>query len=374
MGYTFTVIGVSLLCKIAALRSFGLDKLHYWRERSSGMSSLAYFLAKDTVDHFNTRIKPLVYLSMFFFFNNPRPTITDNYFVLLYLVYCVTGIAYIFSILFEQVVSASSSCFDSDSNLRYSGVWLITRCGSLSENGYDVKNFRPCLTYLVATGVLNRIVAFVCMATRGSTLSKCISIYCIRHEICYVVFCMDLLHNYRHFFHLFTNEMILNSYIPTYLSFKFLPLLPNTCEDILAMTNKATLNVGGNTISAQAMEHHILRKQGDKEDGREANVGKLFGLELMDRNVTFALCCRTRSPDVRIYTGDGVSAFPELVVKNMLDFAVDMKSLVQGVCQQLPTSGSLRKSMVECFRNHKTSSIRVEKIPYDSKFQYLLAM
>ncbi|XP_039012106.1 uncharacterized protein LOC120141244 [Hibiscus syriacus] len=104
---------------------------------------------------------------------------------------------------------------------------------------------------------------------------------------------------------------------------------PNTCEDILAMTNKATLNVGGNTISAQAIEHQILWKptasnlqevhfftvpiqvllvliilkrdlsesypKGDKEDGREANVGKLFGLELMDRNVTFALCCGTRS-------------------------------------------------------------------------------
>ncbi|KAK8520667.1 hypothetical protein V6N13_030892 [Hibiscus sabdariffa] len=100
-GYTYTVIGVSLLCKIAALRTFGLDKLHYWRERSSGMSSLAYFLAKDTMDHFNTIIKPLVYLSMFYFFNNPRSTVTDNYFVLLCLVYCVTGIAYILSILFD---------------------------------------------------------------------------------------------------------------------------------------------------------------------------------------------------------------------------------------------------------------------------------
>nr|XP_012464089.1 unnamed protein product [Gossypium raimondii] len=149
--------------------------------------------------------------------------------------------------------------------------------------------------------------------------------------------------------------------------------LPDTSEGLLAMTNKATLDVGGNKISAQAMEHHILGKQST-------------GLKIQE---------------VRIYTGDGVSAelekskqeylqasimvsntkkiaFPELLLNNMFDFAVDMNSLVQWVCQQLPTSGSLRKSMVDCYRNHNagktSSSISVEKIPYDFEFQYLLAM
>ncbi|XP_022731539.1 ABC transporter G family member 28-like [Durio zibethinus] len=199
MGYTYTVIGVSLLCKIAALRSFSLDKLHYWRERSSGMSSLAYFLAKDTIDHFNTIIKPLVYLSMFYFFNNPRSSVTDNYFVLVCLVYCVTGIAYVLAILFEPgpaqlwsvllpVVLTLIATHDDNSKVvdriadmcytkwaleafvisnakRYSGVWLITRCGSLLHNGYDLNNFGPCLIYLVLTGILSRTVAFVCMVT-----------------------------------------------------------------------------------------------------------------------------------------------------------------------------------------------------------------
>lgn len=91
----------ALLCKIAALRTFALDKLHYWRESASGMSSLAYFLAKDTIDLFNILIKPIVYLSMFYFFNNPRSSIIDNYFVLLCLVYCVTGLAYILAIALE---------------------------------------------------------------------------------------------------------------------------------------------------------------------------------------------------------------------------------------------------------------------------------
>ncbi|KAG8064062.1 hypothetical protein GUJ93_ZPchr0004g38722 [Zizania palustris] len=100
-GYIYTIIAVSLLCKIAALRSFSLERLQYWRERESGMSSLAYFLARDTIDHFSTVVKPIVYLSMFYYFNNPRSSIADNYIVLLALVYCVTGIGYTFAICFN---------------------------------------------------------------------------------------------------------------------------------------------------------------------------------------------------------------------------------------------------------------------------------
>ncbi|KAI4334364.1 hypothetical protein L6164_019065 [Bauhinia variegata] len=177
-GYTYTVIAVSLLCKIAALRSFSLDKLHYWRESASGMSSLAYFMAKDTVDHFNTIIKPLVYLSMFYFFNNPRSSVMDNYIVLLCLVYCVTGIAYALAIYLEPgpaqlwsvllpVVLTLIATYDNEDNKyvrvvanlsytkwaleafiisnakRYAGVWLITRCGSLYARDYDLNHCPP---------------------------------------------------------------------------------------------------------------------------------------------------------------------------------------------------------------------------------------
>lgn len=115
----FLFLFSALLCKISALRTFSLDKLHYWRESASGMSSLAYFLSKDTIDHFNTVIKPLVYLSMFYFFNNPRSSVTDNYLVLISLVYCVTGIAYALAIFLEpgpaQLVSISVFILKNDS-------------------------------------------------------------------------------------------------------------------------------------------------------------------------------------------------------------------------------------------------------------------
>ncbi|KAJ9540475.1 hypothetical protein OSB04_026981 [Centaurea solstitialis] len=186
--------------------------------------------------------------------------------------------------------------------------------------------------------------------------------------------------------------------------------VPSSPEKLLTLMNKATLKIGGNVVNAQAIEHVILRRQeasiiekiyGKAErDEKEAAVRKLHGLESMDPNVTFALCCGTRSsPAVRVYTGDGVVnelerakleylqasivvtngkkiGLPELLVRNMHDFAGDLERLVEWLCQQLPTSGSLRKSMVDCFRgthNAKLSSI-VEKLPYEFDFQYLLPM
>ncbi|TVU27689.1 hypothetical protein EJB05_19186 [Eragrostis curvula] len=195
LGYTYTVIAVSLLCKIGALRSFALDKIYYWRERASGMSSLAYFLSKDTIDHFNTIVKPIVYLSMFYFFNNPRSSIWENYVVLVALVYCVTGIGYTFAIFFQpgsaQLWSAllpvvltlvatqqkntifadlcytkwALEAFVIANAQNYSGVWLITRCGSLVRSGYNIEHKALCVVVLIANGVISRCIAFFCMVT-----------------------------------------------------------------------------------------------------------------------------------------------------------------------------------------------------------------
>lgn len=193
-GYVYTIIAISLLCKIAALKSFSQDQLQYWRERASGMSSLAYFLAKDTVDHFNTIVKPVVYLSMFYFFNNPRSTFLDNFAVMVALVYCVTGVGYTFAVCFKpasaQLWSAllpvvltllptqsgtpqflADLCYPKwalegfvIANAKsYSGVWLITRCAILLKSNYDINHWALCLTVLFLYGLLFRIIAFICL-------------------------------------------------------------------------------------------------------------------------------------------------------------------------------------------------------------------
>ncbi|CAO2816451.1 unnamed protein product [Amaranthus hypochondriacus] len=194
-GYTYTIIAMSLLCQVAALRTFSLDKLQYLRESASGISSLAHFLAKDTVDHFNTLIKPAVYLSMFYFFTNPRSTFLDNYIVLVCLVYCVTGMGYAFAILlnpapaqlFSVLVPVCFTLISSQSiknhglrgiaNLsypkwtleafvvanakRYYGVWLINRCGVLAKLGYNLHDWRFSILVLIAYGFVSRVIAFI---------------------------------------------------------------------------------------------------------------------------------------------------------------------------------------------------------------------
>ncbi|KAL9230494.1 hypothetical protein vseg_005836 [Gypsophila vaccaria] len=194
-GYSYTIIAISLLCQIAALRTFSLDKLQYLRESASGISSLAHFLAKDTLDHFNTLIKPIVYLSMFYFFTNPRSTFLDNYIVLVCLVYCVTGMGYafatflnpgpaqLFSVLIPVCLTLISTQSLTNSGLqvvadlcypkwalealvisnarRYYGVWLINRCGALAKLGYSVHYWRYCIVILIIYGVVSRVIAFI---------------------------------------------------------------------------------------------------------------------------------------------------------------------------------------------------------------------
>lgn len=79
---------------------------------------------------------------------------------------------------------------------------------------------------------------------------------------------------------------------------------------------------------------------------------------------------------------------PSLVHSNMHDFAKDMESLLRWICEQLPTSWSLRKSMVDCLTFSSSSSRSshnvnvnvnvmeevVDVIPLDYDFQYLLPM
>nr|CAB3484016.1 unnamed protein product [Digitaria exilis] len=197
LGEKFTdasYIHAALLCKIAALRSFALERMQYFRERESGMSSLAYFLARDTIDHFSTVVKPIIYLSMFYYFNNPRSTIGDNYIVLLALVYCVTGIGYTFAICFSpgsaQLCSAlipvvltllstqkstpiflKRLCYPKwalegfiiVNAKKYPGVWLITRCGLLFSNTFDIHNYKLCILILFVYGLFFRMVAFAAM-------------------------------------------------------------------------------------------------------------------------------------------------------------------------------------------------------------------
>ncbi|KAJ4979111.1 hypothetical protein NE237_009891 [Protea cynaroides] len=186
--------------------------------------------------------------------------------------------------------------------------------------------------------------------------------------------------------------------------------VPSCSEKLITLMNKATLNIGGNKLNALAIEHFILRHRSNSNlkdvyrkgemDEKEAIVRSIYGLESPEPNLIFALCCGTRSsPAVRIYTAEGVSAelekskleylqasivvtntkkvlIPELLLRNMVDFASNLNSLIEWICNQLPASGSLRKAMVECLRGHSSGKLSnvIDNMPYEFEFQYLLAI
>ncbi|KAG6674762.1 hypothetical protein I3842_15G061400 [Carya illinoinensis] len=178
--------------------------------------------------------------------------------------------------------------------------------------------------------------------------------------------------------------------------------IPESPEMVVALMQKATINVGGHLLNAITIEHFILRLpyrskytfvKGAKND--EKTRRSIFGLEFSEPLVTFALCCGSwSSPAVRVYTASqvekelevakreylqaavGISttkfAIPKLLDWYLLDFAKDLESLLDWICLQLPSE--LAKEAIGCVERGKKEPLSqfVQIIPYEFSFRYLL--
>ncbi|XP_012071701.1 uncharacterized protein LOC105633679 isoform X2 [Jatropha curcas] len=178
--------------------------------------------------------------------------------------------------------------------------------------------------------------------------------------------------------------------------------IPESPEIVVALMQKATINVGGHLLNAITIEHFILRlpyhskytfPKGAKND--EMTARSKFGLELSEPLVTFALSCGSwSSPAVRVYTASqveneldvakreylqaaiGIStrklAIPKLLDWYLLDFAKDVESLLDWICLQLPSE--LGKEAIKCLERGKSEphSQFVQIMPYEFRFRYLL--
>ncbi|KAG6672217.1 hypothetical protein I3842_16G046200 [Carya illinoinensis] len=178
--------------------------------------------------------------------------------------------------------------------------------------------------------------------------------------------------------------------------------IPESPEGVVALMQKATINVGGHLINAVTIEHFILRLpfhskytflEGTKNAGKTWR--SIVGLEFSEPLVTFALSCGSwSSPAVRVYTASqvenelevakreylqaavGISttkfAIPKLLDWYLLDFAKDLDSFLDWVCLQLPCE--LAKEAIKCLERGKKEpySQFVQVMPYDFSFRYLL--
>ncbi|PON45868.1 Ternary complex factor MIP1, leucine-zipper [Parasponia andersonii] len=178
--------------------------------------------------------------------------------------------------------------------------------------------------------------------------------------------------------------------------------IPQSPEMVVALMQKATVNVGGHLLNAITIEHFILRlpyhskytfSKGAKNDEKTAR--SVFGLELSEPLVTFALSCGSwSSPAVRVYTAAqvenelevakreyleaavGISsskfAIPKLLDWYLPDFAKDLESLLDWICLQLPSE--LGKVALKCLESGKNQPLSqfVQIMPYEFSFRYLL--
>ncbi|KAJ4745210.1 hypothetical protein LUZ62_079615 [Rhynchospora pubera] len=178
--------------------------------------------------------------------------------------------------------------------------------------------------------------------------------------------------------------------------------IPTTPQMLVALLPKATINIGGQLLSAMTIEHFILRlpfdikhvdPKGMKDD---LTMRGTFGLEWPEPLVTFALSCGSwSSPAVRVYTPShveqqletakkdflqasiGISnpsklAIPKLLHWYLLDFAKDMESLMDWICMQLPDH--MTGDAVRCLEISKSNAYSVQVLPYEFRFRYLLAI
>ncbi|KAE9586793.1 hypothetical protein Lal_00004644 [Lupinus albus] len=183
--------------------------------------------------------------------------------------------------------------------------------------------------------------------------------------------------------------------------------IPESPDMVVALMHKATINVGGHLLSAPTIEHCILRlpyhwkllnsKQTLPKEVKnyEMTLRSLYGLELSEALVIFALSCGTwSSPTVRIYTASevenelevakreyllaavGISTskfvIPELLYWHLLDLAKDLESLLDWICLQIPSE--LGKEAIKLLEKRKTEPLSqfVQIMPYDLTFRYLL--
>lgn len=178
--------------------------------------------------------------------------------------------------------------------------------------------------------------------------------------------------------------------------------IPESPKMVVALMQKATINVGGHFLNAITIEHFILRlpyhskytfSKSAKNDEKTAR--SMFGLELSEPLVTFALSCGSwSSPAVRVYTASqveneleaakreylqaavGISTtkfvIPKLLDWYLLDFAKDLESLLDWICLQLPSE--LAKEAIKCLERGKNEPLSqfVQVMPYEFSFRYLL--
>jgi len=194
---TYCIVALGLLACVSGLSVYGSDKLIFYREASSGLHRVAYFVAKDIYSYGGILLKPWCFIASYWAFATPGAELIPYYAVTCCIVFAVTGISHCLSITMEPAAAQLSAAVlalinaliatrPNAGGLLYvlyqcsyarwgleayviaegqhlAGVWIFARCATLKALGYDVNNFKWCLFVLVCLGIFWRVVALVAL-------------------------------------------------------------------------------------------------------------------------------------------------------------------------------------------------------------------
>ncbi|KAK3702963.1 hypothetical protein QZH41_012414, partial [Actinostola sp. cb2023] len=199
---TLSSLAIGLTAMLSSLRCFGSNRTTFWRESSTGINRLSYFLAVNLVQLPIIFITPMTYLSLLYPLIAPRGYLAFHYMAVLGAQFACTGTGYAVSTLFNPKNSQMASvtftlilslvsglsptlCEMADYkffgplfyNLSYSRWFLeamfdkeairfppvMDRYVALlaDKNGYSLHNYWLCIGVMFAMGVCYRVLAFV---------------------------------------------------------------------------------------------------------------------------------------------------------------------------------------------------------------------
>eukprot|EP01026_Neomeris_dumetosa_P039570 TRINITY_DN3251_c0_g1_i12.p1 TRINITY_DN3251_c0_g1~~TRINITY_DN3251_c0_g1_i12.p1 ORF type:complete len:386 (-),score=26.64 TRINITY_DN3251_c0_g1_i12:816-1973(-) len=193
---TYTIVALALLTTVSSLRTFGNDRLVFFRESGSGLNKIAFFIAMDTLDHVNTILRSVCYLMVYASFAEFRAVLWQMMFITIGVVYACTGAAYIFCQIMDPGPAQLSAAVFALTNAliapktdlkegilhilheisfakyalegyviaeanRLQGVWLLARCFELRLMHYDVRHYWKCVILLFVLGFAFRFLACI---------------------------------------------------------------------------------------------------------------------------------------------------------------------------------------------------------------------
>lgn len=93
-------LGLCLLITVSCLRTFGVDRLVWWRECSSGLNLPAFFCARMVIDTLDIFLQCLLYTALYYLLAQPDIPFSVHFLPCLYLSIAASGWGYLISVVF----------------------------------------------------------------------------------------------------------------------------------------------------------------------------------------------------------------------------------------------------------------------------------